>query len=348
MVFLFYDTIKKVMLNDQAEPAKKPKSPKKYPQILLAWLSMPVLGVIYFTASSFVSFAIVGDTDSAVNVARFLIINSFVGLVSLLVTVLLVTKLKRSAYRLHTIIGLLIGVLLYSLIAAFAVILYVVSAYQVFGGSSSDDTYNTAVCSNPIDQYQKYSGAIVPIATDKGYGSGFYIDQSGRILTAYHVVQGARVVYANYATGDQRLKVVAVAPEYDLALLSSGSETSHFIPLSDQYDTGDDVLVYGYPGNTFSGGYASISKGIVSRILDIDSLRMSDETLPDNLEIIQTDAAINPGNSGGVLIGPCGAIGVVVALSDSGGLSSYIGVVSEQGIGYAVSTKTAREVFDLP
>jgi S1-C subfamily serine protease len=75
---------------------------------------------------------------------------------------------------------------------------------------------------------------------------------------------------------------------------------------------------------------------------------MTSTDSPEGFEIIQTDAAINPGNSGGPLIGKCGVVGVVVAISDTSELSDYIGAVSEQGIGYVVSAKSVASKFGLP
>lgn len=42
----------------------------------------------------------------------------------------------------------------------------------------------------------------------------------------------------------------------------------------------------------------------------------------------------------------CGVVGVVSAISDTGQLADY-GFVSEQGIGYAISSDTTKKVLGL-
>jgi S1-C subfamily serine protease len=203
-------------------------------------------------------------------------------------------------------------------------------------------------CTNTKNQFTYRQSAVVPIQTDLGSGTGFAVKADGTILTANHVIEGATTIKANFSSGTVKLNVIKTAPEYDLALLKMDQETPVFFNLTSQYKMADTVYAYGYPANSLSAGPPSISEGIISRILTVADLRMTSSNSPEGFEVIQTDAAINPGNSGGPLIGRCGVIGVVIAISDTSELSEYIGAVSEQGIGYVVSAQSVASKFDLP
>jgi S1-C subfamily serine protease len=141
-------------------------------------------------------------------------------------------------------------------------------------------------------------------------GSGAVID-GNRILTNAHVVQYASQIQiqANQAGDKLEAKLVAIAPEMDLAVLSV-DDASFFkahvaIPRARPLPRiKDAVLAYGYP----TGGTSlSITKGIVSRIEFVDyNLHASGLR-------VQIDAALNPGNSGGPVIDGDRMIGLAFA-----------------------------------
>lgn len=108
---------------------------------------------------------------------------------------------------------------------------------------------------------------------------------------------------------------------------------------------GDDLYTLGYPGNILAAGEASLTGGILSRILGSDTLKLNQDNInaANGLEFVQTDAALNPGNSGGPLFNRCGLVGVISFRSNLGGYE----VVSEQGISYAVSAKSIASRFNL-
>jgi len=213
----------------------------------------------------------------------------------------------------------------------------------ILNTSSAD---NTEKCTSLVQQLDRANGAIVPIETDLGYGTAFAIDGNGLYLTAYHVIDGAKTVSINLTTGSRPLTIVKTSPEYDVALLKSTEKTPVYLNLTSRYEQANPVYAYGYPGNTFTAGAPSVSSGIISRVLTNADIKLSYDTIPSGLEIVQTDAAINPGNSGGPLINECGAVGVISAISDSQGLGDY-GFVSEQGISYAISANTIANAFSL-
>jgi len=156
----------------------------------------------------------------------------------------------------------------------------------------------------------------------RGSGSGFVWDQSGHIVTNWHVIQGAdraTVTLADGTTWDAIL--IGKAPDKDLAVLKIETPTGQLYPLprGRSYDllVGQSVFAIGNP----FGFDQTLTKGIISalgrEITSVSSVPIRD--------VIQTDAAINPGNSGGPLLDSSGnLIGVNTAIFSTSG--SYAGI----------------------
>ena len=166
-------------------------------------------------------------------------------------------------------------------------------------------------------------------------GSGFVIDKSGRIVTNYHVIDGAQEVEVNFS-GDDRVpaRVVGSDPSTDLAVLEIDAQARALTPLplgnSDAVRVGDSVVAIGNP----FGLERTVTGGIVSAL-------QREITAPNGYtidKVIQTDAPINRGNSGGPLLNAEGAvIGVNSQIESSTGGGNV-------GIGFAVPINTVKEV----
>lgn len=322
---------------------KKQKKLLKVIAIIGAWLTVPAFGILLFSLTSLMVVAIVDDASDSVRYSQqFTVISGAFGLLTLGLILVALWKFRKVTYVFHLIIGLWIGVGIYALFLILGSIAMVATNIQADGAVA-----NTAQCTTVNDQFNRHASAVVPISTDLGDGTAFAVAADGTLLTAYHVVEGATTIEANYASGVVGVKVLKTAPEYDLAVLKLDQATPDHFQLTDQYYAADEVYAYGYPGNSLDAGPPTLTGGIVSRVLTIADLRMNNSEFPDGFEIIQTDAAVNPGNSGGPLIGRCGVVGIVQSMSDSANLSEYVGAVSEQGIGYAVSSKSAASKFGL-
>jgi S1-C subfamily serine protease len=198
--------------------------------------------------------------------------------------------------------------------------------------------------------FEKWAPSVVHITTERlartfwgdvrsykeGTGTGFVWDESGTVVTNYHVVQ--RVVEANsrlkVAIGDELYDatVIGTRPEHDIAAVRITGAPANLRPLdigsSHDLRTGQFVLAIGNP----YGFDRSLSTGTISalnRTIQTDNARMSG--------LIQTDAAINPGNSGGPLLDSAGRlIGMNTAIYSPSGASA--------GIGFAVPIDTINEV----
>jgi len=168
-----------------------------------------------------------------------------------------------------------------------------------------------------------------------GLGSGIIIDDSGHILTNYHVVGGATDIKVLFADGREftgnSVKTVGTDPKTDLALIQIvGKGPFPHVSLGDsnKMEVGQWVVAIGHP----RGLDQTVTQGIISAkhrtgISDPSSYQ----------DYLQTDAAINPGNSGGPLMNLDGeVIGINAAiLSESGGF---------EGLGFAIPSNIAAYI----
>lgn len=322
-------------MSSEREPTKKKSSLVRLAMALLGGTVAVVIGfAIIYAAVSVASGAIVEPNIQA------LLNFSLFGFV-LTVSAYYVSGLKKNSFFNAARIVFLAGLCGLGMLAIVAVSM---GSYQIRGGAVQGCSSNV---SGVLSQAQS---ATVPIGTDKGTGTGFYVTDDGKILTAYHVIEGVNELYINYATGKVPLTVVDRAPDYDLALLTPSSplkEQISYLRLTANYAVGDSVMAIGFPGNALFAGQSSVSAGVISRIIGTDDLKLNEANMPSNMEIVQTDSALNHGNSGGPLFGRCGVVGIVNSKSDNIGLAQY-GLSSEEGISYTISSKSAAARFSLP
>ncbi|WP_339045673.1 Do family serine endopeptidase [Candidatus Mesenet endosymbiont of Agriotes lineatus] len=164
-------------------------------------------------------------------------------------------------------------------------------------------------------------------------GSGFIIDESGIIVTNYHVIADAKEVTVTLNDNTQnKARILGKDPKTDLAVLKIDTDKKlSFVRFgnSDKARVGDRVIAI---GNPFGLG-GSVSTGIVSAI----ARNINIGTVSD---FIQTDAAINKGNSGGPLFNMNGeVIGINTAIfSPSGG---------NVGIGFSIPSVIVEPVIKL-
>ncbi len=183
----------------------------------------------------------------------------------------------------------------------------------------------------------KLGEGVVLIQTPSGLGSGFIIDQSGHVVTNYHVIeretQVAAILYEKQQDGSFRrqrvkdVKIVALNPFFDLALLQLPPQDDlEFTPvyLSEKadYREGDSVFAIGNP----LGLERSVSQGIVS----------TRNRNFEGLAYIQTTAQINPGNSGGPLFN---ARGEVIGVTN-------MKLAFGEGLGFAIPVSYLRNFLD--
>jgi S1-C subfamily serine protease len=180
-------------------------------------------------------------------------------------------------------------------------------------------------------------GFPLPRERQQAEGSGFVIDESGNIVTNYHVIAGARDIEVSFSNKESmKARIVGYDQPTDVALLKVDADARALTPLelgdSERVQVGDSVVAIGNP----FGLERSVTAGIVSALQR--TIESPAETPIDR--VIQTDAQINQGNSGGPLLNAAGqVIGVNTQIAT--GSSTEIGNV---GIGFAVPVNTVRDV----
>ncbi|MCL6450601.1 MAG: trypsin-like peptidase domain-containing protein [Acetobacteraceae bacterium] len=179
---------------------------------------------------------------------------------------------------------------------------------------------NLAPPSEPPGRSEMVAGLLranVVVLTDAGsQGSGFVVDSSGVVATAYHVIEDARSARVLLADG-RSLEVVgllAASQAADLALLQVEAEGLPTMPLgdSDSVRVADRVLALGNP----LGLVGTVSEGIVSALRP--------QTPLTSVSAFQVTAPVSPGSSGGALVNEAGqVVGVVFATTEGGQLLNF-------------------------
>jgi S1-C subfamily serine protease len=181
-------------------------------------------------------------------------------------------------------------------------------------------------------------------------GSGFVYDNSGHIITNYHVVAGSNPddISITFIDGTvYRARVVGTDQYSDLAVLHVEDDVpaDKLVPLplgnSSILLVGQEVVAIGNP----FGLSGSMTEGIVSglnRLIPVYQDPFSNVAAPafSIPDVIQTDAAINPGNSGGPLLDMQGeVVGINSAIfSTTGGFA---------GVGFAVPSNTIAKIAPI-
>ena len=166
-------------------------------------------------------------------------------------------------------------------------------------------------------------------------GSGFLIDDQGRILTNHHVVKGGSQIQVTLlhdeASYDADLLAFDEASDLALIRIEPDKEIPYLtIGDSENLKVGQKVLAIGNP----FGLEGTLTTGVISSLGR--TIRDNDSLLED---MIQTDAAINPGNSGGPLLDSSGhVIGVNTAIYGPGG---------NIGIGFAMPISRVKPLLQF-
>ena len=167
-------------------------------------------------------------------------------------------------------------------------------------------------------------------------GSGFVIDEDGRIITNAHVVEGADQIEVRLGEDGESYdaELLGSDPSTDIAVIEVEASADVLEPIalgdSSQVEVGDAAVAIGNPFGLDRTATAGIVSAVQRQISAPNGFTIQDA--------IQTDAPINPGNSGGPLIDASGeVIGINSQIESAGGQGNV-------GIGFAVPIDTAQDV----
>jgi 2-alkenal reductase len=162
-----------------------------------------------------------------------------------------------------------------------------------------------------------------------GSGTGFFISETGYVVTNNHVIEGAGVLDIIYAQGGRApASLVGTAPEFDLAVLKVNGPVPAVAVWGDsgELPLGANVIAIGSALGQYQN---SVTGGILSGF---------NRQLGGLGGLLQTDAAINQGNSGGPLINLAGQVIGINTLVARGEFREA------EGIGFAIPSNVARSV----
>ncbi|MBE6584284.1 MAG: trypsin-like serine protease [Ruminococcaceae bacterium] len=205
--------------------------------------------------------------------------------------------------------------------------------------TSAGQAYNTVT-----EVYYEVADSVVEITTEtvqmspwgqyvsSGAGSGVIIDESGLIVTNYHVIENANTVTVRLTDGSEySASLVGYDDSKDLAVIRitpQGKLTVAQLGCSADLEVGEDVVALGNPLGTLGG---TLTTGIISakeRKIVVEN---------EEMVLLQTNAAINPGNSGGGLFNMAGQlVGIVNAKIAEEGI---------EGLGFAIPIDIAYGVI---
>ena len=160
-------------------------------------------------------------------------------------------------------------------------------------------------------------------------GTGFFTSNQGQIVTAYHVVHGARKIKVITTRGEtyDAINVVSVAPERDLAVLQllGNPQTPDYLSMVERVPhPHEELTIIGYPRglpNQFVRAHSTSSSLISSLALKNSRGRRLFAT---DLEVLPLDVTVYSGMSGAPVITPYGVAGVLSGSFDEGGAIAWM------------------------
>lgn len=226
------------------------------------------------------------------------------------------------------------------LIAAGVVVLLVVTAVVAFkaGGETAPQALPSAspTAEPPLTTAQVYAALVPSVVAIQGAGNGTGVvaNADGLVVTAFHVVKGAKDIKITFPDGTETPATLAGSdPENDIALLSPTTLPSIVVPAvlgnAGRLAVGDDVVAIGNQLGLIDTTTDGVVSGLERVASGTDGTRLRG--------LIQFDAAVNPGSSGGPLVNARGeTVGIVVALLNPTSAGTFVGVGFAVPIGAAL------------
>ena len=172
-------------------------------------------------------------------------------------------------------------------------------------------------------------------------GTAFVVRPDGFLLTAFHVVKGAKQIEISCPEiGKATARLEKFSEANDLAVLRlADGQTPTYLSLADQKSVslGGQVFTIGYPAPDMLGAEAKFTDGVISSL-----------SVGGDAGYMQISVPVQPGNSGGALINGSGdVVGVVIATASALAFLKGTGNLP-QNVSWAVKGAFAVPLFDQP
>ena len=169
------------------------------------------------------------------------------------------------------------------------------------------------------------------------YGTGFFVNTTGDVLTNYHVVKDCQgVVVSSQSNQYEGASLLAEDPANDLAVLKTHLSPSVVPALNLKVRVGESVFVYGFPLAGLLATTGNFTTGTVTATAGIG----------DNTSFFQISAPVQPGNSGGPLIDAFGNVVGVVASKLNVLMVARLTNDVPQNINFAIKSTVALNFLD--
>ena len=209
--------------------------------------------------------------------------------------------------------------------------------YKLLSKMTTEELYTYASERTVFIICENYLGEEV------SYGSGFFIDEYGTIVTAYHVIDGKANATA-YTEDGKKYPITSVLgydENRDIALLKISSETpfKHFELKTENITAGESVYSFSSP----LGLNGSFSSGVVACPVITTPIAGTDDTYKE----IQYTAPVSPGSSGGPIFDAYGKVlGLITYGLPDGNLLSFATCVSEVEKIDTANPTTIKELYE--
>lgn len=217
--------------------------------------------------------------------------------------------------------------------------------------------------SNNLKQrYRSLVCAIALINTERGSGTGFYVDRRGDLVTAAHVVstKSFKIVQNQLSFDVSVDKHILLTPNgqpqveldsstvdvdsnessHDLAFIHTHTNPPCWIPLGDSTatETGDHLLSIGFPG--IDNGHPILYDGFLSGRFKHPPMavgQVNGQPIIPNYEILKVQMPITPGASGSPVIDDSGHAIAVISESPMVWTNELESITHVAGIGSGIT-----------
>ena len=179
--------------------------------------------------------------------------------------------------------------------------------------------------------------AVGPIEV---YGTGFGVSLSGKVVTAFHVVDGATQILLRFAEESQwrPARIEASSRANDLAVLNCDGTIESVLPIEEdrEPEIGDPVFTIGFPAAGVLGVEPKYTEGTISSLSGLGGER----------SLMQISVPIQPGNSGGPLVTKSGA--VIGVITSTAAVEQFLAATGSlpQNVNWAVKASLLRPLIE--